>query len=43
MANPIATINMYSGKVMKLELYPEIAPNTVSNFVSLANSGFITV
>ena len=40
MANPIATINMYSGKVMKLELYPEIAPNTVSNFVSLANSGF---
>jgi len=40
MANPIATIEMYNGKVMKAELYPEIAPNTVSNFVSLANSGF---
>ena len=40
MANPIATIEMYGGGVMKLELYPEIAPNTVKNFVYLANSGF---
>lgn len=40
MQNPIATINMYDGKVMKLELYPEIAPNTVNNFIALANSGF---
>ena len=40
MANPIATIEMYNGGIMKLELYPEIAPNTVKNFVYLANSGF---
>ena len=40
MAYPIATITMYGGGVMKAELYPEIAPNTVSNFVTLANSGF---
>ena len=40
MANPIAIIEMYNGDVMVAELYPEIAPNTVSNFVSLANSGF---
>lgn len=38
--NPIATITMNSGKTIKLELYPTIAPNTVNNFISLANSGF---
>ncbi len=40
MSNPIATITMASGEVMKAELYPEKAPNTVNNFISLANSGF---
>ena len=38
--NPIATITMEDGGVIKLELYPEIAPNTVKNFIHLANSGF---
>lgn len=38
--NPIVTIKMTSGKVMKAELYPEMAPNTVANFVSLAKKGF---
>lgn len=38
--HPIATIEMDSGKVIKLELYPEVAPNTVNNFISLANQGF---
>jgi peptidyl-prolyl cis-trans isomerase B (cyclophilin B) len=38
--NPIATITMKDGGVMKLELYPDVAPNTVKNFISLANSGF---
>ena len=40
MANPVATIEMENGKTIKIELYPEIAPNTVSNFIALANSGF---
>ena len=40
MANPIATITMENGDVIKVELYPEIAPNTVNNFISLANKGF---
>ena len=40
MQNPIATITMQDGGVMKLELYPDVAPNTVKNFISLANSGF---
>ena len=40
MSNPIVTIEMESGGVMKAELYPEIAPNTVNNFISLARSGF---
>ena len=40
MANPIVTITMQDGGVMKLELYPEIAPNTVNNFITLANKGF---
>lgn len=38
--NPIVTITMTSGKVMKAELYPEIAPNTVNNFISLINHNF---
>ena len=38
--DPIATITMEDGSVMKVQLYPEAAPNTVANFVELANSGF---
>lgn len=38
--NPVATIEMEDGKIIKLELYPEIAPNTVRNFISLANNKF---
>ncbi|MBQ7076815.1 MAG: peptidylprolyl isomerase [Lachnospiraceae bacterium] len=38
--NPIATITMETGDVIKVELYPEIAPNTVNNFISLANHNF---
>ncbi len=40
MTNPIVTITMRDGGVIKAELYPEIAPNSVSNFLSLVNSGF---
>ena len=40
MSNPIFTITMADGKVMKGELYPDKAPNTVNNFISLANKGF---
>ncbi|MEG2159301.1 MAG: peptidylprolyl isomerase, partial [Clostridia bacterium] len=40
MKNPIVTITMKDDKQMKLELYPQIAPNTVANFVSLVSSGF---
>ena len=40
MAYPIATITMQDGRVMTAELYPEKAPNTVNNFISLANKGF---
>lgn len=39
MANPIVTITMANGDVMKAELYPEIAPNTVNNFISLVKDG----
>ena len=38
--NPIATITMENGEQIVLELYPDKAPNTVANFVELANSGF---
>ncbi|MCX8130562.1 MAG: peptidylprolyl isomerase [Clostridia bacterium] len=38
--NPIVTIEMESGNSIKIELYPEIAPNTVRNFVSLIQKGF---
>ncbi len=37
---PIVTFTMQNGDVMKAELYPEIAPNTVNNFISLINKGF---
>ena len=40
MSNPIATFTMADGRVMTAELYPEKAPNTVNNFISLANQGF---
>ena len=40
MPNPIVTIEMENGGVIKVELYPEIAPNTVNNFLSLVNGGF---
>ncbi len=38
--NPVVTIEMESGNIISVELYPEIAPNTVSNFISLVKSGF---
>lgn len=38
--NPIVTITMENGDVIKAELYPEIAPNTVNNFISLINHNF---
>ncbi|MCR5459435.1 MAG: peptidylprolyl isomerase [Acetatifactor sp.] len=40
MSNPIVTFTMKDGSVFKAELYPEIAPNTVNNFVSLVSKGF---
>ena len=40
MKNPIVTITMENGKVIKAELYPDVAPNTVANFVSLVEKGF---
>lgn len=38
--NPVVTIQMENGGVMKAELYPQIAPNTVNNFISLVNQGY---
>lgn len=38
--NPIVTITMEDGSIIKVELYPEIAPNTVANFISLVKKGF---
>ena len=38
--NPIVTFEMENGDVFKAELYPEIAPNTVRNFISLINHNF---
>lgn len=38
--NPIVTITMESGDVMKVELYPQVAPNTVNNFISLVKKGY---
>ena len=40
MANPIVTFEMENGDIMKAELYPEIAPNTVNNFISLVKKGY---
>jgi len=40
MPNPIVTIKMENGGVIRAELYPDIAPESVSNFISLINQGF---
>ena len=40
MSNPIVTFEMENGDVITAELYPEIAPNTVNNFISLVSKGF---
>ncbi len=40
MSNPIVTIEMENGGVIRAELYPDIAPNTVNNFISLVQQGF---
>ena len=40
MSDPIVTIEMEDGGTMKAELYPDVAPNTVNNFISLVQSGF---
>ena len=40
MANPVVTFEMENGDIMKAELYPELAPNTVKNFVSLVSKGY---
>lgn len=38
--NPIITIKMNNNKIIKIELYPEVAPNTVKNYISLVKKGF---
>ena len=40
MPNPIVTIEMENGDIIKAELYPDIAPNSVKNFISLINKGY---
>ena len=40
MANPVVTFEMKNGEIMKAELYPEIAANTVRNFISLVQKGY---
>ena len=40
MANPVVTMELDNGNVVKAELYPEVAPNTVNNFISLINKGY---
>ena len=40
--NPIVTITMENGDIMKAELYPNVAPNTVNNFISLVKKVFMT-
>lgn len=40
MNNPVVTIEMESGNSIKIELYPDVAPNTVRNFISLVQKGF---
>ncbi len=39
-SNPMVTMKLESGKTIKIELYPEIAPNTVNNFINLVQKGF---
>ena len=41
MSNPVVTFEMENGKKIVAELYPEVAPNTVNNFISLAKKGFL--
>lgn len=41
MKNPVVTIEMENGGTLTAELYPEIAPNTVRNFISLVSKGFL--
>ena len=43
MQNPVITIEMENGDLIKAELYPEIAPNTVNNFLSLVQKKFYDV
>ena len=38
--NPIVTMELQDGGIIKIELYPEVAPNTVNNFISLVKKGF---
>lgn len=40
MSNPLVTIEMENGKNIQVELYPDVAPNTVNNFISLVKKGF---
>lgn len=40
MENPVVTIEMENGDIMKAELYPKVAPNTVNNFISLVKNGY---
>ena len=40
MTNPIVTMELENGGVIKIELYPDVAPNTVHNFISLVSKGF---
>ena len=40
MTNPVVTFEMENGDIIKAELYPEVAPNTVNNFISLVKKGF---
>lgn len=40
--NPVVTITMENGDIIKAELYPEIAPVSVNNFISLINKNFMT-
>lgn len=42
MENPVVTITMQDGSVIRAELYPETAPNTVNNFISLIKKDFMT-
>ena len=41
--NPIVTFTMENGEQIRAELYPEIAPNTVNNFISLVNNGLLEI